>query len=89
MTLAGLAILLLFAVHIIRGWMGDGGAPEAAPLAAGSIETASEAAAATAAAVTGEGGAAPAADLSCVTLFNLPYDNNFLTQGIHGQDYGH
>ena len=89
MTLAGLAILLLFAVHIIRSWVGDTVEPEAAAVAAGSIEASSDTAAATAAAVSGEGGGAPSTDLSWHTLINLPYDTYFLTQGIHGQDYGH
>jgi len=85
MTLAGLAILLLFAVNIVRGWV-SGRPPDAPPVLADSAALTSTTPATPPA---GAGGAAPAADSDWNTAISLPYDTYFLTQGIHGQDYGH
>lgn len=88
MTLAGVAILLLFAVNIVRGWAGEGqpaigptnelGTPVAV------MTPAPEALPAAAAVAAG-----PESDPAWHLEIAMPYDEYFLTQGIHGQSYGH
>jgi murein DD-endopeptidase MepM/ murein hydrolase activator NlpD len=92
MTLAGLAILMLFAVNIVRGWAGEG-QPAAVP---GQVQPGQPAAAPPPA-------AQPPADLAPDQVIAaeiqsdpawhgaiaVPYDTYFLTQGIHGESYGH
>ncbi len=87
MSLAGVALLLLFAVNIVRGWAGEGdpsrattnaeGTPVAvmtpAPEAVPVLEQAPD----------------PSADPMWHVTVALPYDEYFLTQGIHGNSYGH
>lgn len=85
MTLAGLAILLLFALNIVRGWVGGRPPDTQTVLADSSVP----AVAPEATPPAGAGGAGPAADADWNTTISLPYDTYFLTQGIHGQDYGH
>jgi murein DD-endopeptidase MepM/ murein hydrolase activator NlpD len=88
MTFVGVAILLLFAVNIVRGWAGEGqpapvpGQPQAAqptpvPTPA-PIDTSPDIA-----------GGEPQIDLAWNEAIAMPYDTYFLTQGIHGMDYGH
>jgi murein DD-endopeptidase MepM/ murein hydrolase activator NlpD len=97
LTLAGLAILMLFAVNIVRGWAGEGNPALATPPAPG--EGAGD---------TGQLATPPTPDPAQATplpspdmgsgqtvdaAYNeaiaLPYDTYFLTQGIHGESYGH
>lgn len=84
MTLAGLAILLLFAVNITRNWAG-GRATSAAPAA---MQAAVPETVPAVEPPAGAGGEAPGDD-AWHTMTGLPYDTYFLTQGIHGLDYGH
>lgn len=87
MTLAGVALLLLFAVNIASGWAGEGdpslatvndlGTPVAVMTPVPEALPQPPA--------SGE----PAADPAWHTLIAVPYDTYFLTQGIHGQSYGH
>ena len=87
MTLAGVALLLLFCVNIVRGWAGEGervGGPtneQGTPVAV----------------MTPVPGALPPADTGNESQSDpgwnsaiaMPYDEYFLTQGAHGQAYGH
>lgn len=94
MTLAGLALLLLFAINVIRGWVvGDDGTtdtPAASQMAEAATAQAADAAVGEAAGepAVGAGGAAQI-DPSWHTQIGLPYDEYFLTQGTHGESYGH
>ena len=93
MTLVGLAVLLIFAAGIFRN-SATRVAADAAP------ETPNPAAIAAAATTAAEAQAAlpqtaPAADpaaadaLARNTAISVPYDTYFLTQGLHGESYGH
>ena len=93
MTLVGLAVLLIFAAGIFRN-SATRVAADAAP------ETPNPAAIAAAATTAAEAQAAlpqtaPAADpaaadaLARDTAISVPYDTYFLTQGLHGESYGH
>ena len=87
MTLAGVALLMLFAVNIARGWAGEG-----APALAPTNELGTPVAVMTPVpeAIQPIAAAEPAAvDAAWHTLIAVPYDEYFLTQGIHGQSYGH
>jgi murein DD-endopeptidase MepM/ murein hydrolase activator NlpD len=89
MTLAGLAILLLFATSIIRGWttrVAADAAPET-PNPTAIAVAATEAAAAQQALGTPAPDVAP--DQAWHTAIAMPYDEYFLTQGLHGESYGH
>ncbi len=87
MTLAGLALLLLFAVSIVRGRVGhDAGAPVAIAPQPAATETAAVAPEATDPNAGGGGAFGDAADDIVIAM---PYDEYFLTQGLHGADYGH
>jgi len=91
MTIAGVAILLLFAMSIFRGFA-TRVAADAAPVPG---DPAALAATATAAATAQAGLPQPAPDvaatpdLSGSLVIALPYDEYFLTQGLHGESYGH
>ncbi len=93
MTIAGLAILLLFAMSIFRGFTSRVAA-DAAPVPS---DPTALAATATAAATLQAGSIAPTPapdaaatpDLSWSLATALPYDEYFLTQGLHGESYGH
>lgn len=92
MTVAGVAILVLFAMSIFRGFA-TRVAADAAPVPA---DPAALAAAATAAATAQAGLGQPppvdpaaTPDLSSSLAVGLPYDEYFLTQGLHGESYGH
>lgn len=87
MTLAGVAILMLFAVNIVRGWAGEGN-PSAAPTNADGTPVAVMTPVPEAVAPQQET-AALAPDMAWHETTALPYDEYFLTQGIHGQSYGH
>lgn len=87
MALAGMALLALFGFYIIQSWVGTDAPP---PSAAAISEPASENAAVPVVEmqpVVGEGG--QAAESSSSTAFSLPYYDYLLTQGPHGQSYGH
>lgn len=87
MTLAGVALLMLFAVNIVRGWAGEGdpslattnaeGTPVAYVTAAPEVQEII---------ATSE---PPQVDTTWHSAISMPYDEYFLTQGIHGQSYGH
>jgi murein DD-endopeptidase MepM/ murein hydrolase activator NlpD len=89
MTLAGVALLLLFAVNIVRGWGGEG-QPTAGPT--NELGTPVPY-------YTPEPGALPAGepgnptppeiDQARMLEIAVPYDEYFLTQGTHGESYGH
>lgn len=87
MTLAGVALLMLFAVNIVRGWAGEGNPSlattnaEGTPVAVRTVAPEVQELIATA--------APPMVDDSWHTSIAYPYDEYFLTQGIHGQSYGH
>lgn len=89
MTLVGVAILMLFAVNIVRGWAGEGNpalAPtneQGTPVAhmtpvPGTLPTPPVAEQ-----------VAPTPDAAWNEQIAMPYDTYFLTQGVHGQSYGH
>ena len=93
MTLVGLAVLLIFAAGLFRNST-TRVAADAAP------ETPNPAAVAAAATTAAEAQAAlpepaPAEDpaaaeaLARNTAIAMPYDTYFLTQGLHGESYGH
>ena len=87
MTLAGVALLMLFAVNIVRGWAGEGD-PALAPTNAEGppvpvMTTAPEVVQLIATT------APQAPDEAWNTAIALPYDEYFLTQGNHGASYGH
>lgn len=89
MTLAGVAILMLFAVNIVRGWAGEGD-PSLAPTNEQGTPVAvmtpvPQAMPAQQPPPPGD----PAADPAWHTVIAMPYDEYFLTQGVHGQSYGH
>ena len=86
MTLAGVAILLLFAANIVRGWAGEGSPELAIKNAEGTpiaVMTPVPDTLPTAAPNT------PAGDPAYHAEIAVPYDTYFLTQGVHGQAYGH
>ncbi len=94
MTLVGLAVLLIFAAGIFR----NSATRVAADAAPGEQDPAAIAAAATAAAEAQAAlpAEAPAAEdpaaadaLARNSAIAMPYDTYFLTQGLHGQSYGH
>lgn len=95
MTLAGLAVLVLFAASVVRNWTTAGhDVPDAADLAAS--QATATAVAATAIAATAEAPATPPpgdpaipGDPAWHTAISVPYDDYFLTQGLHGASYGH
>ncbi|MFO7664077.1 MAG: peptidoglycan DD-metalloendopeptidase family protein [Chloroflexota bacterium] len=84
MVIAGIALLVLFAFNLLQGWVGEpghGGAGPYGELVEGAIAT-PEAAAEP---VTG----GQLHDPSWHMVVAPPYDTYFLTQGLHGQSYGH
>ena len=91
MTIAGVAILLLFAMSIFRGFA----TRVAADAAPGPSDPAALAATATAAAALQAGlttpvpGPVATPDVSWSLITAPPYDEYFLTQGLHGESYGH
>lgn len=87
MTLAGVALLMLFAVNIARGWAGEGD-----PALAPTNELGTPVAVMTPvpeAIIPMAAADSPATDPAWHELIALPYDEYFLTQGAHGQAYGH
>ena len=90
MTLAGAALLMLFAVNIVRGWAGEGDPssaptnPEGTPVPV--MTTAPEV---TDLIATAAAAAPQAPDEAWNEAIALPYDEYFLTQGVHGASYGH
>jgi len=91
MTIAGIAVLLIFALSLFRGFSSRVAA-DAAPIpdspgAVAATATAAAALQATQAAATPE--APPAVDVAWNEATSLPYDTYFLTQGLHGESYGH
>lgn len=84
MTLAGVAVLMLFAVNIVRGWAGEGD-PSLAPTNAEGTPVAYMTPVPEAAATP----PAAASDPAWNETIAMPYDTYFLTQGAHGQSYGH
>ncbi len=93
MTLAGVALLLLFAANIVRGWAGAGKDVHlpSLPMATAPAPTpdAASAAATAAAPAPDPDQAGPEADPVWHTTIAMPYDEYFLTQGTHGESYGH
>lgn len=87
MSLAGVALLLLFAVNIVRGWAGEGDPALATTNAEGTPVAVMTA---VPVAITPIATAAPpqSAEVWNGTIA-LPYDEYFLTQGVHGASYGH
>ena len=87
MTLAGVALLMLFAVNIVRGWAGEGDPALAPTNAEGTpvpvMTTAPEVVQLIATT------APQAPDEAWNPAIALPYDEYFLTQGNHGASYGH
>ena len=92
MTVAGVAILLLFAMSIFRGFA-TRVAADAAPTTdnPAALEAAATQAAAEQLQLTQppSSDVAPTPDLSSSLAIGLPYDEYFLTQGLHGESYGH
>jgi murein DD-endopeptidase MepM/ murein hydrolase activator NlpD len=84
MTLAGIGLLLLFALQIVRGWAGNSAVPEAP---ASSIVLPVPELDLAPVAVSGQ--QPSAVDASWHTTFAPVYDSYFLTQGLHGYSYGH
>ena len=89
MTLAGMAVLLLFALSVLRGFTSRVAA-DAAPVP-DSPEALAAAATEAAAAQQSLADAAPTpgVDEAWNTTIAMPYDEYFLTQGLHGESYGH
>lgn len=83
MAIAGIAVLTLFAVNLIQGWFGpgNGGDGPLGPLDRGLLSTPE--------ALPSSAAAPIQADPNWHTTIAYPYDTYFLTQGIHGQSYGH
>lgn len=94
MTLVGLAVLLIFAAGIFRNSATRVAAdaqpetPDPAAIAAAATTAAEAQAALPEVAVPAEDPAAADA-LARNTAISMPYDTYFLTQGLHGQSYGH
>ncbi len=89
MTLAGIAVLLIFALSLLSGFS-ERVAADAAPVP--DSPEALAAAATTSAALQASQptpDATAAADTAWSTTVGLPYDEYFLTQGLHGESYGH
>ncbi len=94
LTLAGLAILMLFAVNIVRGWAGEGDAANATPAVAEQVaENPAQQPAVepepSAPQPQQDTGGEQVVDVAWNEAIALPYDTYFLTQGIHGESYGH
>jgi murein DD-endopeptidase MepM/ murein hydrolase activator NlpD len=87
MSLAGVGLLLLFAFQIFRGWAGSGEVPEV--VAPAGQQTATQVGVADASAAGARGEPAGVTDLAWHTAVAAPYDTYYLTQGLHGQSYGH
>lgn len=88
MTLAGLAILALFAFNIVSSLMRE--RLDSASLAFPSRSQApATPAPETAVSVANESATNPASDPAWHAVVAPPYDNYVLTQGLHGQSYGH
>ncbi|MCW5864984.1 MAG: M23 family metallopeptidase [Anaerolineae bacterium] len=92
MTIAGIAVLLIFALSLLRGFSARVAADAApvpdAPGAVAATATAAAALQATQAAAPAPA-ATPAVDVAWNEAIGLPYDEYFLTQGLHGESYGH
>lgn len=87
MSLAGIGLLVLFAFQIVRGWVGSNEVP-ALPASTSQFSATQEGLAEVAPSNTSN--AQPeATDLAWHTAVAAPYDTYFLTQGLHGQSYGH
>ena len=94
MTLVGLAVLLIFAAGIFRNSTTRVAAdavpetPNPAAIAAAATEAAAAQAGLPETAPPAEDAAAADA-LARNTAVSVPYDTYFLTQGLHGESYGH
>lgn len=88
MTLVGAALLLLFAVNIVRGWAGEGDPELASKNDQGTPVAVFTPVPADVPALTPTAGG-PETDPAYHLEIAVPYDNYFLTQGLHGQSYGH
>ena len=94
MTLVGLAVLLIFAAGIFRNSTTRVAAdavpetPNPAAIAAAATEAAAAQAGLPETAPPAEDAAAADA-LARNTAISVPYDTYFLTQGLHGESYGH
>ena len=94
MTLVGLAVLLIFAAGIFRNSTTRVAAdavpetPNPAAIAAAAPEAAAAQAGLPETAPPAEDAAAADA-LARNTAISVPYDTYFLTQGLHGESYGH
>ena len=94
MTLVGLAVLLIFAAGIFRNSTTRVAAdavpetPNPAAIAAAATEAAAAQAGLPETAPPAEDPAAADA-LARNTAISVPYDTYFLTQGLHGESYGH
>lgn len=90
MTLAGLALLLFFTASIVRGWAGEGD-PSAAPANEQGTPVAVMTPLPESRALLPTPGPDAAAQVDAARHLEiaLPYDDYFLTQGIHGHTYGH
>ena len=94
MTLVGLAVLLIFAAGIFRNSTTRVAAdavpetPNPAAIAAAATEAAAAQAGLPETAPPAEDPAAADA-LARNTAVSVPYDTYFLTQGLHGESYGH
>lgn len=88
MTLVGVAILMLFAANIVRGWAGEGN-----PALATVNELGTPVAVQTPMPGTmptrPPDQTAPTPDAAWNAQVSVPYDAYVLTQGVHGQSYGH
>lgn len=84
MTLAGVALLALFGFYIIRGWAGsDTVAADGIPVEVAASEVVPEVA------VVVLPDPAAGGQATASTSFALPYYDYILTQGPHGESYGH
>lgn len=86
MTLAGIGILLLFSFQIIRGWAGQDVVPAAGSSA---VPVPAVQVAAPQQPELAAGGQNPQDVAARDAAIAPPYDAYFLTQGPHGQSYGH
>ncbi|MEZ4518854.1 MAG: M23 family metallopeptidase [Chloroflexota bacterium] len=88
MALAGIALLALFGFYIIRGWTG-GDKTNAVAVTADVSAVSEEAAPTSSQPDVGAGGQENGATVADSAAFALPYSEYILTQGPHGQSYGH
>lgn len=81
MALAGLALLALFGFYIINGWAGRDSSGAVVPAVSAPVVEAQP--------IASSGGQQESTDVADSAAFALPYTDYILTQGPHGESYGH